>query len=779
MADFSGLILTVLGVSFDLASTLYSYAKDVKGAKNAIQQLSNELYALIGVLEHLKRQQEQISQSENKPDRPKALVRPSDEGNLTAILSECLDFLNELQENLKIPASRLQSTLHKLKWPLKDSEMKGHLRRLERAKTYFILALVTDDVGLTREIASQMFALGSLIHKDTEEKRLQKTRDQHRSIAQWLSPVDAEIIRTKLASNRVHGSGTWLIDSEDFQTWVKSYESTILWLNGITGAGKSTLMTTVAEKLLALEGVRERVAYFYCSFSDSASLDPTNILGSMLAQLCKPTNPVYAKIEARHELQRNTRFTADELTDLLLEVVQQEKSIYILLDAVNECEDPVKIISYMRRLSAHHPKNTVHILLSSINERGIEDCIESFPRWTVVTLLPSDMSDDIELLVQASVDGNPRLRKHSKELKEEIIETLTQGAQGMFRWVQCQLERLAKLKTQGAIRDALTTLPLTLDRTYEDMLCRIDAEDKQLARDILELLTFASMPMDLNEICEYLQITLGMAVLDHNKKLTDPKDVLSICGSLLSYQYESASLAHHSVKTYLESHLEGRVEYFKVSEIQAHHSLALKCLNYLSMDAFADGPCASGSRLQERMTKFPFLLYAAQNWTHHMNRVPTIDASLWTSLRAFLFSSDAGRGNFPSWIQVLIPKSKYIQTTPPLYYMASYGMLPVIHYLLDEGVSTEIAGGRCNATPINIAAVRGHADVVKLLLDRGADPLTIDTYGRSAVDWALFHEHHAVLEVLASAGYATSETLTSDDASAFANANMLLQTPFS
>ncbi|MCJ1383613.1 hypothetical protein MMC17_006727 [Xylographa soralifera] len=778
MADLSGLVLTVLGVSFDLASTLYSYAKDVKEAKNAIQQLSNELYALIGVLEHLKRQQEQPSLSESKLDQSEALIQSYDESTLTSILSECLDFLHGLQKSLKIPTGRLRSALHKLKWPLKDSDMKGHLRRLERVKTYFILALVTDDFGLTREIASQIFALGSLVCEDTEEKRLQKTRDQHRSIAQWLSPVNADTIRTKLASQRVNGSGTWFIDNGVFQNWVESHESTILWLNGITGAGKSTLMTTAVERLLALDGVGERVAYFYCSFSDSASLDPTNILGSMLAQLCKPTSSVYAKIEVRHDSDRDRKFTADELTDLLIEVVQEEGSVYIFLDAVNECGDPVQILSYMRRLSAHYLKNTVHILLSSINEGGIDDCIEGFPCWTVATLLPRDMSDDIELLVWASIDKSPRLRKHSKELKEEIAETLTQGAQGMFRWVQCQLERLAKLKTQGAIHDALTTLPLTLDRTYEDMLCRIDFEDKQFARDILELLSYALMPMNLNRICEFLQITLGMAVLDHNKKLTDPKDVLSICGSLLSYQYEGVTLAHHSVKTYLESNLQGSVEYFKVSEIQAHHSLAWKCLNYLSMDAFSDGPCASRSLLKERMTKFPFLRYAAENWTNHMNKIPTVDGSLWTALRAFLFSTDTGRGNFRSWIQIMIPSSRNIQTTPPLYYVASYGILPVVRYLLDEGVSTEIAGGRCSATPINIAAFRGHADVVKLLLEHGADPLAIDDRGCSAVDWARNHKRHIVLEVLASAGYATSETLTSDDLSAFANGNMLVQSPY-
>ena len=146
MADVSGLVLTVLGVSFELASTLYSYAKDVKEAKNAIQQLSNELYALIGVLEHLKRQQEQIFESESKSDRPESVRQSYDESSLTSILNECLDFLHDLQESLKIPKGTLRSALHKLKWPLKDSDMKAHLQRLERVKTYFILALVTDDL---------------------------------------------------------------------------------------------------------------------------------------------------------------------------------------------------------------------------------------------------------------------------------------------------------------------------------------------------------------------------------------------------------------------------------------------------------------------------------------------------------------------------------------------------------------------------------------------------------------------------------------------------------
>jgi hypothetical protein len=67
---------------------------------------------------------------------------------------------------------------------------------------------------------------------------------------------------------------------------------------------------------------------------------------------------------------------------------------------------------------------------------------------------------------------------------------------------------------------------MTLDKTYEDMLCRIEGdEDRMFARDILELLSYAMRGLNLARICEYLQITPGMSVLDESKRLMNPKDV--------------------------------------------------------------------------------------------------------------------------------------------------------------------------------------------------------------------------------------------------------------
>lgn len=327
---------------------------------------------------------------------------------------------------------------------------------------------------------------------------------------------------------------------------------------------------------------------------------------------------------------------------------------------------------------------------------------------------------------------------------------LTDTSSSRFRWVYCQLDLLSRLRTPGAVRNALKSLPPTLDKTYETLLSRIDGdEDKKLTREILELLAFSLRPLTLLEICEYLQITPGIRILDESKRLTDRKDVLSICGSLLNLSDQSGhvTLAHHSVKSYLTSDVKGDAGYFRLSAPDAHCNIAIKCLTYLSFEEFSSGPCEERSGIQDRYQRHPLLEYATLNWALHTQRLEELGDLLWATLKSFLFSAEAGRGNFTSWVELLIPGSQQVIRTPPLYYAASFGLNTVVRYLLEAGADVESYGGRCNATPINIASFRGHEDVVKLLLEYGANPYATDMEGLSAIQWARFNHHWKVVEV--------------------------------
>ena len=144
MADVSGLIMTVIGVSLDLTSTIYKYSQDVKAASHGIRGLSNELFALIGVLEHVKSQKREAALSTSLAASDPGGPGRSD--NLRRILEETLVFLQYLKSSLDLPPDRLKATVQKLKWPLKEKETNSHLQRLERVKTYFILSQVTEEM---------------------------------------------------------------------------------------------------------------------------------------------------------------------------------------------------------------------------------------------------------------------------------------------------------------------------------------------------------------------------------------------------------------------------------------------------------------------------------------------------------------------------------------------------------------------------------------------------------------------------------------------------------
>ena len=160
---------------------MYSYGVQVKGARRDIQDLSNELFGLIGALEHLKVQQQTQEEHESNPLRPpqysdvvdedqksnakdqRGSIKKSHQENTARVLQQTVEFLQELQKKLKVPETRLGAAVQRLKWPLRESEVRDHLNRLERVKTYFVLSLVTDDLEGSRKTANEIAALRTLL----------------------------------------------------------------------------------------------------------------------------------------------------------------------------------------------------------------------------------------------------------------------------------------------------------------------------------------------------------------------------------------------------------------------------------------------------------------------------------------------------------------------------------------------------------------------------------------------------------------------------------------
>lgn len=93
-----------------------------------------------------------------------------------------------------------------------------------------------------------------------------------------------------------------------------------------------------------------------------------------------------------------------------------------------------------------------------------------------------------------------------------------------------------------------------------------------------------------------------------------------------------------------------------------------------------------------------------------------------------------------------------------LLYAAVEGHLEVVRHLIDQGADVNVDRSFHEAlavpgvTPLHGAASAGHLEVARLLIASGARLDIKDKYGRSALQWAIWKKHQKLIDLLRSSG---------------------------
>ncbi|KAJ5477775.1 hypothetical protein N7530_003284 [Penicillium desertorum] len=656
--------------------------------------------------------------------------------------------------------------------------LKGRFQAAGRRVTYpfrkSTIQKIEEDIGDIRE--NLLFALNVLQFKSYNQVEdevsaitslLKQTNASQVSFAirAWLQAPDASVNHNAVYAKHHPKTGLWLLNSYQYANWLVE-RSSFLWLNGFAGCGKSVLCSVIIQHTFRETKHRSEVgiAFFYFAFSDKSKQDAHGMLRALLLQLSVQFQDGEKKLEKLRTLSQSSTPSVEVLLKTLRKFIDRFKNCYIILDALDECprdksrEDVLRVIQVMRNW--HLP--SVHLLVTS---RDLVDIRRSFDLsyGYDLSMKNSGIDKDIFDFVSYQLENDTKLQRW-KVRHSEIQEKLTRGAQGGFRYVECQLREFQRAHNRNQLDKFLRCLPRDLDETYERILYSIDEIYVEDVQRILTVLCFSVRPLTVHELVDAHAVELGEApYLDREGRSYKQDDLVDICLGLIEIvetdndygkTISTARIAHFSVQDYLLSDRirRQRAAIFAIDIGSANAELAQICLAYLLDSTLSDG-ILDIAKLQD----FPLARFAAIHWYNYY-QVSQEGKAKAEKLLLRLFQNETN--SFVTWVRLHeIDRPWYTEVNfegpvgeiaSPIYYasflglevilrsiIATYGKSPrlsdmlnaqastrghkeTVQLLLDQGADVNAQGG-WYGNALQAASAGGHKETVKLLLDQGAD----------------------------------------------------------
>ncbi|KAJ5096668.1 hypothetical protein N7456_007389 [Penicillium angulare] len=587
-------------------------------------------------------------------------------------------------------------------------------------------------------------------------------------IIKWLQPTPYAFERGEYARHRAShllGTGTWLTSTQVYQQW-HSGENGLLLIKGIPGSGKSVMAAFIIKKL---QEENRPVIYFFFRQIIEANHKPIVALRDWLCQVLDYSPPLQAKLHKYVEGGRSLDdLSPDDLwSDLMMALADLPKA-YCVTDALDEM-DPGND-SFLKKLvdfGQWRPKN-VKVLMTS---RPIARLETSLRPYSIPQLRLE------ENLVDLDIASYVQHRLHGSSIPEEywraIQEAVPGRANGIFLYAKMSMDVFSEPGVD--VQEAFKALPMDLNVMYNELLlehARRSNVPSKLQILILQFVTHATRPLRLLELAEMLNTHS-----ECNRALKETKALVrTACGPLLEVlPDETVSVIHHTLTEFLKGSTRSAVpensDYpiFEPGPTNLH--LAIECLHYMRsgcLDDIIPGELILTRRLgvrdpkekkiEELRLQFPFLEYATKNWYKHARLAEASDENVEVLHQALdVFFAETHRYN--AWLFLAWPGSN-LDGIAPIHVAARTGLSRFAEYILSKG---KVVGPMSPILPISWAASYNHGNVIRVLVDHGADPDAELGEGRKPMHLAAKSNNVDAIKALIAAGVSPLTPKTKND----------------
>ncbi|OGM40069.1 hypothetical protein ABOM_011265, partial [Aspergillus bombycis] len=636
--------------------------------------------------------------------------------------------------------------------------------------------------------------------RDFSERILQhmvehRREDQERRLLEDFAKVAGDYKRYKDSNpTRVSGTCEWFLKDERFTKWNSISSSDLLWVSANPGCGKSVLSKSLLDEghldshttiTITSDSVihnpKPVVTYFFFKEGGEGKMDGSHALCALLHQLFTFPSTSNAIMHALPFHKANGTTLTSKFSDLWQILVDSAigsdaREIICVLDALDECDKGSRgwILEKLKEFYSDEElrsKSKLKFLVTSRPISHLEYSFENFPKNAAYVRLDGDekheqIREEIDLVIDAEVEL--LTRKFSDRIRnaEKIKSRLKSMENRTYLWLYLTLDYIKAEPTKFAkpadVDRLLSHLPKNVSEAYEKMLS--GKKNDPRTNNLLQLVLAAERPLTLIEANVALTLGLREQRMDSHTTLMDElwspeafEDVVKeYCGLFISVHDSELSFIHLTAREFLtrkreKAKGEGEDVYWegRFSAQQSHSIMLQVCLDYLLIPDIG-GPINEYGRLSYiNDESYHFLSYSGNYWPSHFIHCGDIP------LEADLYR-----------VRILCdPSARYIQTWTFvsqgfLYYhygwsdwtylgFAAYLGLKSFARLLLEG-GADINKGRDK--PLQLAADRGHEEIVKMLLENGADPSGGGANYSTALVCASLNGYQRVVQLLLSHG---------------------------
>ncbi|CAG8955427.1 hypothetical protein HYFRA_00010292 [Hymenoscyphus fraxineus] len=472
------------------------------------------------------------------------------------------------------------------------------------------------------------------VHELNHQELLRKLEYQEQAelkrkqseVLSWFSAASTtlkEHEEFRVVRNTSAGNGSWILKNEKVNNWMEldTPESSVLWINGIPGAGKTILASVIIDG--CLEDTSYTTSYFYCKETDEEKNECISILRSLLSQVLDKCPEMISycydkSLASGAELRLQSIETAKSLLMLFCEKVPKQCIIIDGIDECNKAERKLLLEFWLEAIQKIDEREPGKVRVAFISQ-SYPDIEKSLRDSIVLKLTPSDNQKDIESFARSWC---LKIRQKYDLLEEQsdfIFESTCIRAKGMFLFAKLVLENLHAQETQNNLfyEIQVDRFPGGLDEAYQRILDRMQRDlyppQWLIAKQLLGWVVCSKRSLKWREIQAAMSMNLETQEMCFGEKKLR-SDIQEYCGSLIQVNGHQVELVHTTAKTYIT-----KSKYVHASIVEC--DLTGMCLQYLTFDCFdleTDDESVKRDAVSGLMS---FQDYAIAKWMDHVQAI--------------------------------------------------------------------------------------------------------------------------------------------------------------